>query len=88
MYTTWQPGYWGAGWEVKGTKPKHWTGNLTSPATWDHWGFAGTLAWADPTRDLAVAVFANRSVKSLWMFRPARWAALCDDICRVVDGEL
>lgn len=84
-YANWQPGFWGAGWEVKGTKPKHWTGNLTSPATWDHWGFAGTLAWCDPTRELAVAVFANRSVKSLWMFRPARWAKLSDDICRVAD---
>ena len=86
MYANWQPGFWGAGWEVKGTKPKHWTGNLTSSETWDHWGFAGTLAWVDPTRELAVAVFANRSVKSLWMFRPARWAQLSDDLCRVADS--
>lgn len=86
MYTTWDPGAWAAGWEMKGTKPKHWTGTLTSPQTWDHWGFAGTLTWADPTRDLAVAVFANRSVKSLWMFRPARWANLSDDLCRVADS--
>lgn len=87
MYTTWQPGFWGVGWEIKGTKPRHWTGNRTSPQTWDHWGFAGTLAWADPTRDLAVAVFANRSVKSLWMFRPTRWATLSDTICDLVGGQ-
>lgn len=86
MRTMWHPGFWGVGWEIKGSKPKHWTGNLTSPQSWDHWGFAGTLAWADPARDLAVAIFANRSVKSLWMFRPTRWADMSDDICRVADN--
>lgn len=85
MRTVWQPGFWACGWEIKGSKPKHWTGNLTSANTWDHWGFAGTLAWADPDRELAVTVFANRSVSSLWMFRPARWAKLCDDLCTTAD---
>lgn len=85
MRTIWNPGFWACGWEMKGTKPKHWTGNLTSANTWDHWGFAGTLAWADPDRDLAVTVFANRSVSNLWMFRPARWAKLCDDLCNEAD---
>lgn len=87
MRTIWDPGFWACGWEIKGSKPKHWTGNLTSANTWDHWGFAGTLAWADPDRDLAVTVFANRSVSSLWMFRPARWAKLCDDICNEADAN-
>lgn len=86
MRTVWDPGFWACGWEIKGSKPKHWTGNLTSANTWDHWGFAGTLAWADPDRNLAVTVFANRSVSSLWMFRPARWANLCDDICKKADN--
>ena len=86
MRTIWNPGFWACGWEMKGSKPKHWTGNLTSANTWDHWGFAGTLAWADPDRELAVTVFANRSVSSLWMFRPARWATLCDDLCKTADG--
>lgn len=86
MHTSWQPGYWAVGWEMKGTKPKHWTGNLTSPQTWDHWGFSGTLAWADPTRYLSAVVFANRSVKSMWMFRPSRWTRLCDDLCKVADA--
>ena len=86
MRTIWSPGYWAVGWEMKGTKPKHWTGNLTSPNTWDHWGFAGTLAWADPDRELAATVFANRSVTSMWMFRPSRWTNLCDDLCKVADA--
>lgn len=86
MRAIWSPGYWAVGWEMKGTKPKHWTGNLTSGNTWDHWGFAGTLAWADPDRELAATVFTNRSVTSMWMFRPSRWATLCDDLCRVADS--
>ena len=86
MYTHWTPGFWGLGWEIKGTKPRHWTGTKTSPATWLHWGFAGTLAWVDPSRDLGVAVFANRSVVSQWMFKPARWTTLSDDLCTVADG--
>lgn len=86
MHTLWHPGYWGIGWEIKGTKPHHWTGNKTSPQTWVHWGFAGTLAWVDPTRELGVAVFANRSVLSPWAFRPARWTTISDAICDVVDG--
>lgn len=85
MRTIWEPGYWAVGWEMKGTKPKHWTGNLTSPSTWDHWGFSGTLAWSDPDRELSVVVFANRSVTSMWMFRPSRWTRLCDDLIRVAD---
>lgn len=86
MYTIWNPGYWGLGWEVKGNKPRHWSGNRTSPGTWVHWGFAGTLCWVDPQRELGVAVFANRSVAAGWMFRPARWTKLSDALCDVADG--
>lgn len=86
MHAHWIPGYWGLGWEVKGTKQRHWTGNRTSAQTWVHWGFAGTLCWVDPTRELGVAVFANRSVSSGWMFRPQRWAQLSDALCDVADG--
>lgn len=86
MHAHWVPGYWGLGWEVKGTKQRHWTGTRTSEHTWVHWGFAGTLCWVDPTRGLGVAVFANRSVSSGWMFRPQRWAQLSDALCDVADG--
>jgi CubicO group peptidase (beta-lactamase class C family) len=86
MYTIWDPGFWGLGWEVKGSKPRHWSGNKTSPDTWVHWGFAGTLCWFDPQRELGVAVFANRSVASGWMFRPARWVTMSDALCDVADG--
>ena len=57
----WPVASWGLGWEIKGAKAKHWTGNLTSPQTFCHFGAAGTLLWADPTIDLAAAIFANRA---------------------------
>jgi CubicO group peptidase (beta-lactamase class C family) len=72
----WPTAFWGLGWEVKGAKRRHWTGELTSPRTFGHWGYAGTLLWADPERDLALAVFANRSTTHLWPFVPPRWARL------------
>lgn len=87
MYTVWEPGFWSVGWEVKGTKPRHWTGSKTSAATYDHWGFAGTLVWVDPTRELGVAVFANRSVATPWAFRPARWNTLSDALCEEADTQ-
>ena len=77
----WHPAHWGLGWEVKGSKRRHWTGEYTSPQTWCHWGSAGTLVWADPSIDLSVAVFGNRTTYSQWPFQPvARWARLSNAI--------
>jgi CubicO group peptidase (beta-lactamase class C family) len=83
----WDPAFWGLGWEVKGTKSGHWTGTLTSPRTFCHWGQSGTLVWADPERELALAVFGNRSViRRVWPLVPARWSILSDDIVRIADA--
>lgn len=83
----WNPGFWGAGWEVKGTKRRHWTGETSSADTWCHWGQAGTLVWVDPTRELGVAVLANRTVRTPWPLRPARWTGLSDAIIEVADRK-
>jgi beta-lactamase class C len=80
----WPVAYWGLGWEIKGTKAKHWTGNLTAPETFCHFGAAGTLLWADPTIDLAAAIFANRATFHLWPFVPPRWATLSDALVEAV----
>lgn len=87
MGAIWDPGFWGIGWEVKGSKRKHWTGTRTSPETWCHWGQAGTLTWVDPTRELGVSVFGSRTVRSLWPFRPPRWSELNDAIVDVADAK-
>lgn len=83
----WRPGFWGAGWEVKGTKRRHWTGESSSPATWCHWGQAGTLVWVDPARELGVAVLANRAVRTPWPLRPPRWLQLSDALIAVADAK-
>jgi CubicO group peptidase (beta-lactamase class C family) len=76
----WDPGRWGLGWEVKGEKRRHWTGDFTSPRTFCHFGHAGTLLWGDPERDLALAVFANRTVTHMWGFILPRWARLSNAV--------
>lgn len=76
----WNHGRWGLGWEVKGEKRRHWTGDLTSSRTFCHFGHAGTLLWGDPERDLALAVFANRAVTHMWGFILARWARLSNAV--------
>ena len=82
----WEHGAWGYGWEVKADKKEHWTGTKTTVQTFCHWGQAGTLVWADPYRELAFAVFANRTVmQQLWSLKPARWAMLSDTVVQLVD---
>ncbi|MEJ7901326.1 MAG: serine hydrolase domain-containing protein, partial [Thermomicrobiales bacterium] len=81
----WDRGAWGLGWEIAGDKRNHWTGSLRSPRTFCHWGQSGTLVWADPVRELALAVFGNRTVHRPWPLKPPRWAQLSDDLIRVAD---
>jgi CubicO group peptidase (beta-lactamase class C family) len=76
----WDSGRWGLGWEVKGEKRRHWTGDFTSPRTFCHFGHAGTLLWGDPERDIALAVFANRTVTHMWGFILPRWARLSNAV--------
>lgn len=80
----WRVAHWGLGWEVKGSKRRHWTGDLTSPRTFCHWGHAGTLVWADPDYDVALAIFGNRTVAHLWPFVPPRWARLSNAVVAAV----
>ncbi len=84
---TWHPAFWGLGWEVKGTKRRHWTGDYTSARTYCHWGAAGTLVWVDPELDLTVAAFGNRTSYNGWPFAPiARWARLSNAIVAAVSS--
>ncbi len=80
----WPNASWGLGWEVKGVKRRHWTGDLTTPSTFCHFGATGTLLWADPDYDVALAVFGNRTTYHLWPFVPPRWAKLSDAIIDAV----
>jgi len=74
---------WGLGFEVKGTKRPHWTGNANSPATFGHFGQSGGFLWVDPVAQVACAVLTGR------LFGPwaaERWPALADAVLREVAG--
>ena len=54
------PNDWGLGFELKDAKQPHFTGTLTSPGTFGHWGGSGTLFWLDPELGLALALLTDR----------------------------
>jgi CubicO group peptidase (beta-lactamase class C family) len=53
------PNDWGLGFELKDGKKPHFSGTLTSPRTFGHWGGSGTFLWVDPDRDLALGVLTD-----------------------------
>ena len=53
------PNDWGLGFELKGSKQPHFSGTLTSPRTFGHWGGSGTFMWVDPERELALGVLTD-----------------------------
>ena len=53
------PNDWGLGFELKDGKEPHFSGTLTSPRTFGHWGGAGTFLWVDPERNLALATLTD-----------------------------
>lgn len=69
---------WGLGFEIRGDKSPHWTGALNSPATFGHFGGAGTMFWIDPAADLAVIALTDRRF-DLWADDALRvWPELSD----------
>lgn len=57
---------WGIGWEIKGTKRPHPSGELTSAATYRHLGSTGTMVWADPAMEIVCVLLTNRTLVSGW----------------------
>jgi len=51
---------WGLGFELRDGKVPHWTGSRNSPATFGHFGGAGTFVWVDPVARLATVVLTDR----------------------------
>ena len=63
-----QPNDWGLGFERRGDKRPHWTGAGNSPATFGHFGQAGTFLWVDPVPQRGLVVLTDRPFDE--------WAAL------------
>lgn len=72
------PCAWGLGVEVRGHKQPHWTGTHNSPATFGHFGGAGTFLWVDPGANTAVVVLTDRAFDE-WSTDALRlWPAFSD----------
>lgn len=54
------PNDWGLGFEIRGHKSPHWTGSRSAPATFGHFGQAGTFLWFDPAAGAACVVLTDR----------------------------
>lgn len=55
------PNPWGLGFEIRGDKSPHWTSPKNSPATFGHFGRAGTMIWVDPVAGCACVALSNRN---------------------------
>jgi len=73
------PNDWGLGFELKDGKQPHFTGTLTSPRTYGHWGGSGTLFWVDPELGLALALLTDRDFDD---WAKEAWPALSDAVVR------
>ena len=71
------PNDWGLGFELKGTKQPHFSGTLTSPRTFGHWGGSGTFIWVDPDRTLALGVLTDLEFGD---WAKEAWPRLSDDV--------
>ncbi|MEZ5378007.1 MAG: serine hydrolase domain-containing protein [Acidimicrobiales bacterium] len=71
------PNPWGLGFEIRGEKSPHWSGQSNSPETFGHFGRAGTLVWVDPVAGRAAVALADRDFGP-WAMEA--WPALCDAV--------
>jgi CubicO group peptidase (beta-lactamase class C family) len=72
-----EPNDWGLGFELKDAKRPHWTGALNSPATFGHFGGAGTFLWVDPAARVACACLTDLEFGD-WALQA--WPPLADAI--------
>ncbi|MDO5494671.1 MAG: serine hydrolase domain-containing protein [bacterium] len=71
------PCLWGLGFEIRGEKEPHWTGNNNSPRTFGHFGWAGSFLWVDPKIHLAAVFLGERPFSEVHM---EVWPDLSDRI--------
>ncbi len=59
-YGNQRPNDWGLGFELRDHKRPHWTGSLSSPETFGHFGQSGTFLWVDPQAGAACVALTDR----------------------------
>jgi CubicO group peptidase (beta-lactamase class C family) len=77
------PNDWGLGFELRDGKVPHWTGTTNSPATFGHFGGAGTFLWVDPALDHALVVLTDREFGD-WALDA--WPPLSDAVVALLAG--
>lgn len=70
---------WGLGIEIRGDKTPHWTGTNNSPATFGHFGGAGTMTWVDPVAGRGLVALTDRPFDD-WPEALDAWRTLSDDV--------
>ncbi|MCW2540731.1 MAG: serine hydrolase [Frankiales bacterium] len=68
---------WGLGFEIRGDKQPHWSSRRNSPATYGHFGRAGTMFWIDPERGLGLVALSDRDFDE---WAAAAWPVLSDEV--------
>lgn len=76
---------WGLGVELKGAKSPHWSGSLTSPRTFGHFGGSGTFLWVDPEACLACAALTTRDFGD---WAKEAWPRLSDAVMAEAAGDM
>ncbi len=71
---------WGLGAEIRGNKQPHWTGHHNSPATFGHFGGAGTLLWVEPGAHVACIALTDRPFDEWSAEALQLWPALSDAV--------
>ena len=71
---------WGLATEVRGAKQPHWTGTRNSPATFGHFGGAGTLLWVDPGTHVACLALTDRPFSQWSASALQMWPAFSDAV--------
>lgn len=71
---------WGLGVEIRGVKAPHWTGRANSPATFGHFGGAGTMMWVDPIVQTGLVALTDRPFDDWRDEALERWPELSDAV--------
>lgn len=72
---------WATGFELRSTKAPHWMGAANSPATFGHFGQAGTMLWADPVAGIGLVALADRAFGP---WAAAAWPIVSDAVLAAV----
>jgi CubicO group peptidase (beta-lactamase class C family) len=78
-----EPCDWGLGPEIRGRKSPHWTGKLSSPATFGHFGMSGSFVWVDPELRLALCGLCSTDFEQ---WAKESWPDLSDDVIKWARG--